>query len=974
MQSISIRDKKISLRGAIAWMIVGLVFVSLLSWYKSHELKGLSKKNLEQINEHQAQFQNLFQANFYFYFEDEFLPGVQRSIQKMDHLERVQYVDTSARVLFDSEDPRKKIESQPVLSKKKILESFQVTSPSVFVHDFQLKYFVPAGKFGILYVFEAYSLRQRLFIFLVSAVFFVLVSSLLFGWGRRYLKRKNTQVKMTRIWGLRGKFLATTLFINLITGGIIYISLSELQIKQESQRIQKESLLFSQFSTGKVIQDFSSYFYFYYQDKFLPEIKKLISTNENLVGIRVISNRNQTVLFDSELVGDDPVPPQMDQLKSFQIAPELESTLRLRGVVLREVDREQGKLISVVSAYRNEGQDPVFYVEYLFSFESLKRSIEAVRNQIMIDLIPSLILGFLIALVFSQFLISPIKRLVGALKKVSEGEYDVSIDPARRDEIGDLLVAFNHMTSELKKKKELRKYLSDATYRKVMEQPEVGDGTRLAGTRVYATILFCDIRNFVSHCENLDAEEVTSMLNEYFSAMVDVVYKHGGEVDKFIGDAILAVFYAGDSSDSQKKYGRTEGPSQVSTSLQAVYCALEMKETLKHFNESQRARSRSDIEIGIGLTCGEIISGPIGSKDRRDFTVIGDVVNLANRIENLSKKGQFTKVVFSHHVEENVRGVLDYQKISSERIRGKEEDVEVFELIQIRELDQLRKDLESSDPGLRIRGAELLGHSRNPEAIPSMLTLLKTDSVEAVRIAAITALIKLSPLDHAEVVDTLFEQLESETSEKSISALVAAVGKVCTSDRVLDLARFIDSPNERIVANAIETLGQIDHPKAGDLILPQLNSRNNRVKANAAMALFSRGRVEVLDTLKPMLMHSDPLMRSSAAFAIGELTLLAEKDDLLEAWKRKESSMKLFLGELQECVPMLVSLLKDPEPMVKRQSIIALGKIRDKSAVLPIIDNIDFEKDSEEIIRDVSQALRAIGSHKLVREVLDRFT
>jgi HEAT repeat protein len=115
-------------------------------------------------------------------------------------------------------------------------------------------------------------------------------------------------------------------------------------------------------------------------------------------------------------------------------------------------------------------------------------------------------------------------------------------------------------------------------------------------------------------------------------------------------------------------------------------------------------------------------------------------------------------------------------------------------------------------------------------------------------------------------------------------------------------------------------------------------------------------------------------MRSSAAFAIGELTVIAEQDHLLAHWKTRTQTLKLFLAELQECVPMLVACLRDTEPMVRRQAVIALGKIKDKSAVLPMIDLLDPVKGSNELIQDISQALRSIGSHKLVREVIAKLS
>ena len=115
-------------------------------------------------------------------------------------------------------------------------------------------------------------------------------------------------------------------------------------------------------------------------------------------------------------------------------------------------------------------------------------------------------------------------------------------------------------------------------------------------------------------------------------------------------------------------------------------------------------------------------------------------------------------------------------------------------------------------------------------------------------------------------------------------------------------------------------------------------------------------------------------MRSSAAFAIGELIGIAETDHELEHWKARSQTLKLFLAELQECVPMLVACLRDSDPRVRRQAVIALGKIKDKSAVLPMIDLLGTEHGNPELMEDVSQALRSIGSHRLVREVIARLS
>lgn len=937
-------------------VLAAFLLVVVLSFLKSSWLSDYSQKKVDFAQSKNETIFNLFQASFYFYYDDQFKPGIEDFLKKNPDVKRIIIISGNGQAAFDSKDlgtgktAPYKVEPQLAV---------RPAAPVVLSDPQGIGVLVPAGQYSIFYVFSTSAILMKVFVLFSVGLALIALSWFLSAVLKvRFMSVISTRLSsLFRVYSLRSKFVATIVFVNILTGAIIFFSQSHVQKIEQTERLVKNSVMLAELSRDHIISSFSNFFYFYYNDKFVPTIKHDIASKENLVLIRIISRKSGMVVFDSEDMASGKQPVAGVEGKKADFSDEVIAELKARDTYSTVVKSPGGDpFIQVITTYRNENGEAPFYVEYLFSFASLKERISAIQKQIVLDLIPSMILGIVIAILFAQLVVGPIKRLVDATVAITGGNYDVNIETKKKDELGDLMRSFNAMADELKRKTELKKYLSAHSYRKITEAPE--GVSNMGGSRVLATVLFCDIRNFVNVCESLDAEEVTSMLNEYFSNMVEVIYRHKGEVDKFIGDAILAVFYEQDNLKHP-----------VNTALHAIYCAMEMRERLAEFNAKRARAGKAAIEIGIGINSGEIISGPIGSPDRMDFTVIGDVVNLASRIEKMSKQGRFTRIVFSHKVEERVRGLLDYEELSREKIRGKEEEVLVYELVKIKDVSELLGNLSHSDPNIKRHCIELLGYTRNHESLHALYQKL-SDSNDLVRISTVAAMTRLAPKDHAETLDVLFRHLDNEQSVRVLSTILISIGKMCTTSRLMKIARFLTYPDERIIANAVEALGGSDDPKVIDLLIPFVSSKNNRVKANAAMVLFAKCRIEVIDILKPMLLHSDHLMRASAAFALGELTMLASAESLAAKLKADPRASKHFLGELQSCVPLLVSLLKDDEPIVKRQAIIALGKVKDKSTVLPLIDNVNADIDSKELVYEVAEALRSIGSHRLVREVI----
>ena len=191
-------------------------------------------------------------------------------------------------------------------------------------------------------------------------------------------------------------------------------------------------------------------------------------------------------------------------------------------------------------------------------------------------------------------------------------------------------------------------------------------GLKLGGEEREVTLLFSDIRNFTTLSERLPPNEVVGLLNDYFAEMVDVVSRHGGTLNKFLGDGILAIFGAPVS------YGND--------AERAVMTALEMMERLEQFNRKQGEAGRAELCIGVGINTGEVVVGNVGSTERMEYTVIGDAVNLASRLEALNKEME-TNILISHSTYQQVKEVVQVKKLKSVKVKGKEKSVWVYEVV-----------------------------------------------------------------------------------------------------------------------------------------------------------------------------------------------------------------------------------------------------------------------------------------------------
>lgn len=279
-------------------------------------------------------------------------------------------------------------------------------------------------------------------------------------------------------------------------------------------------------------------------------------------------------------------------------------------------------------------------------------------------LLGSIFIAIISARIASKRLSFALGIVNDGVKKIAEGNLSTVIELHSDDEIEELSLAINDMARGLKEKDKMKQSFARYVSQHVLDSIATsGSVMKSEGERRKITILFTDIRQFTLLSEHIAPELIVALLNEYFSSMIDIIFKYGGTLDKFLGDGMMIEFGA-----------PMEDPTQE---LHAVQAAIEMQQKIRSLCRKWRSEGKPEISMGIGIHTGYAVIGLIGSEKRVEYTAIGDTVNVASRLEKATKQLDVS-ILLSSSTYEAVKTIFSCKSLGPISIAGREQEVEVY--------------------------------------------------------------------------------------------------------------------------------------------------------------------------------------------------------------------------------------------------------------------------------------------------------
>lgn len=332
------------------------------------------------------------------------------------------------------------------------------------------------------------------------------------------------------------------------------------------------------------------------------------------------------------------------------------------------VTDEWGTWITAQAPIRTSGGE----VAGLLGVDVDARDVVAASRRFLVTGLLAILTALLLAMLLSGFLSTrislPLAKIHDAVRQIGKGRFETEVRIDSRDEFGEVADAVNDMALGLMQRENLKGALASYVSRDVTQAVlDEGTAPQIAGERRRITVLFADLRGFTRVSDRAPPERVVAMLNQFYERMIEAVLNGHGFLNKFLGDGLMAVFGAPRSDDRQELHA-----------VEAAFRMLKAQDALRERWVREGVRfSQEELRIGIGIYTGDAIVGNVGSDERMEYTAIGDTVNVASRLESMTKEIG-APMLIGTATYTAVKDVIPFYRVGPVSIRGKELPVEVF--------------------------------------------------------------------------------------------------------------------------------------------------------------------------------------------------------------------------------------------------------------------------------------------------------
>lgn len=331
------------------------------------------------------------------------------------------------------------------------------------------------------------------------------------------------------------------------------------------------------------------------------------------------------------------------------------------------VEDQWGLWMSGTVPIRDKTGTPIALLGVDIDAKNINRKLDMVLTSGLLAMGASVLVAVVFALTLSRWVSKPLSTIRCGVEAVGQGKLETVIDLDSKDEFGAVARAINDMILGLRQRENLKstlvRYVSKDVADKIVSS---GEMPVVQSERRKVTMLFSDVRGFTSLSESMQPEEIVAMLNQYFDKMIEAIFRNQGNLNKFIGDGLMAMFGAPTDDPYQEEH--------------AIRAALEMRKEVLQLGSLFKRDRDCEFRIGIGINTGVAVVGNIGSEQKMEYTAIGDSVNLASRIESKTKEFE-VDILVSEYTYVAVRNQFRFRNRGSIQVKGKADSIQVYEVL-----------------------------------------------------------------------------------------------------------------------------------------------------------------------------------------------------------------------------------------------------------------------------------------------------